>query len=268
MNHRILFPGRVARALILLGLAGLIPGGIGMLRAGDHRDAKAVEIARAMMQVMGGENGWNSVRFIRFDFDVTKEGKTLVNRAHLWDKHTGRYRLETKTKDGKSEVVLFNTATRDGAAYVEGRKLEGDEAKMALEDAYGAWINDMYWLAEPWKWLEAGVNLKHQGEKKRGGETFDVVELTFNHVGLTPGDTYHAFVSQKSHLMTHWEYKLQGGQTGSWNWDYTESSGIKLASNHVSEDGKTSINMGGVRALGRADDAFFADPAHSLSQLK
>jgi hypothetical protein len=259
---------RSSRTAVLLVLLGLAFGWAGLARAEDHKDPKAVELAHAMMQAMGGENGWNSAHFVRFDFDVTKGGKTLVDRKHLWDKFTGRYRLETKTKDGKSEVVLFNTGTKDGSVYVDGKKLEGAEAKKALDDAYGAFINDMYWLAEPWKWLDPGVNLKYLGEKKLGGKPFDEVELTFGHVGLTPGDKYHAYVSRDSHLMTHWEYKLQGGQTGNWNWQYAETGGIKLAKNHVSADGKTQINMGDVLVLEHADDTFFTDPTYGLAALK
>ena len=137
-----------------------------------------------------------------------------------------------------------------------------------LQDAYGAFINDMYWLAMPWKWMDSGVNLKYVGPKTRGGEACDVVELTFGHVGLTPGDMYHAFVSQKSHLMTYWEYVLQSGNKGAWDWEYGESGGIKLARNHRSSDRKMSINMGDVRVLDHADDRFFTDPAYALSKLE
>lgn len=51
----------------------------------------------------------------------------------------------------------------------------------------------------PWKWLYSGTNLKYLGTKKRGGESDDGVKLTFNHVSLTPGDMYPAFVSRQSH---------------------------------------------------------------------
>lgn len=268
MSRRISFRARTGKALEVLAVLGLVLGRVGPARAEDHKDAKAVELAHAMMQAMGGENGWNSAHFVRFDFDVVKGGKTVMGRSHLWDKFTGRYRLESKTKDGKSEVVLFNSGTKDGSVYVEGKKVEGAEAKKELDDAYGAFINDMYWMAEPWKWLDPGVNLKYLGEKKLGGKPFDEVELTFGHVGLTPGDMYHAYVSRDSHLMTHWEFKLQGGETGTWNWQYTESGGIKLAKTHTSEDGKTEISMGDVRVLSHADDAFFTDPSHNLSGLK
>ena len=254
------------RIALLIALAAAFQ--VSLAKAEDHKDAKAVEIAHTMMQAMGGEDSWNHAHFVRFDFIVKAGGKTVLDRSHLWDKYTGRYRLESKTKDGKPEVTLFNTGTKDGAVYVDGKALDGAAAKKALDDAYGAWINDMYWMAEPWKWLDSGVNLKYLGEKKLGKGAYDEVELTFGHVGLTPGDRYDTYVSRDSHLMEHWEYHLQGGQKGSWDWQYTETHGMKLASNHVSADKKTDISMGDVRVLDAADDAYFSDPARMLSGLK
>lgn len=263
------------------GLIGLVSGSI-LLLAGVHtaradhiRDPKAEAIAHTMMQAMGGtrgEDGWSSARVVRFDFKVTVGGKTEDNRSHLWDKPTGRYRLEEKSKEGKTRVALFSVADdqayKQGSVYTEGKRLEGPEAQKVLEDAYGAFINDMYWLAMPWKWMDPGVNLKYLGTKIRGREACDVVELTFDHVGLTPGDKYHAFISQTSHLMTHWEYVLQSGEKGAWDWQYGDSGGIKLATNHPSSDHKMTISMGEVRVLDSVDDTFFTDPSYMMSSLK
>jgi hypothetical protein len=63
--------------------------------------------------------------------------------------------------------------------------------------------------------------------------------------------------------MEHWEYTLQSGQKGSWDWEYATTGGIKLAKNHTSADGK-SISMGEVEVRDRAEDAFFTDPAKAL----
>jgi len=67
--------------------------------------------------------------------------------------------------------------------------------------------------------------------------------------------------------MTHWEYTLQSGTKGSWDWQYGESGGVKLASNHVSPPDK-SINMGTVSILKDVDGAYFSDPQKRLSDLK
>jgi len=225
---------------------------------GTKQDPKAVEIAQSMMQAMGGQDAWNAARYLRFDFKVGIGGETKADRSHLWDKHTGRYRLEDKNK-----VVLMNLADKQGTVYVDGKKVEASDAAKALKAAYGAYINDFYWLAMPWKWMDSGVNLKYLGRKPQG----DAVVLTFGKVGLTPGDRYQAFVSPKSHLMTHWEYVLQSGDKGSWDWQYGDHGGVKLASTHTSPPDKR-IDMGDVRILKDVDSAFFTDPVRKLSDLK
>jgi hypothetical protein len=226
-------------------------------------DAKAIEIAKDMMTAMGGVDNWNRAHFLRYDFKVNRGGKMVADRSHLWDKMTGRYRLDGKSKEGKSTVTLFNVANQQGAAYVDGKKLEGQAAAEAIKSAYGAFINDMYWLAMPWKWLDAGVQLKYMGKKAHRGQQMDVVQLTFGKVGLTPGDSYEAFVSPKTKLMEHWKYKLQSGNTGDWDWEYTTTGGIKLASKHTNAAGD-SINMGRVAVLDKLDESVFTDPGRPL----
>ena len=175
------------RIMLRLTLVALILTASQMSAVEAHRDAKAEKIARTMMNAMGGERAWYAAHFVRFEFKVNVGGKMEEDRSHLWDKMTGRYRLEEKTKDGKLRVVLFNINDRHGETYVDGKKVQGTAGTKAVRDAYEAFINDMYWLAMPWKWLDAGVHLKYTGPKTRGSESGDVVRLTFDHVGLTPG---------------------------------------------------------------------------------
>ena len=94
---------------------------------GTKQDPKAVEIAKSMMQAMGGQDAWNAARYLRFDFKVSIGGDTKVNRSHLWDKQTGRYRLKQKNK-----VVLMNLADKQGTVYVDGKKVERPDAAKAL----------------------------------------------------------------------------------------------------------------------------------------
>ena len=95
----------------------------------DHRrDAKAEELAHTVMNAMGGEKAWYGAHFVRFDFKVNAGGKTVEDRSHLWDKMTGRYRLDDKTKDGKPRVTFLNVNDRHGEVYVDGKKLEGAAA--------------------------------------------------------------------------------------------------------------------------------------------
>ena len=145
----------------VLGL--LLAGGTRLNAEGENRDPKAVEVARTMMQAMGGEDAWNAVHFVRFDFKINAGGTLKQDNAHLWDRKDGRYRIERTLKDGKHEVDLFSMADyerdKSGSVYVNGKKLEGDEARELLADAYRSYINDTWWLCMPWKWMVTGVNL-------------------------------------------------------------------------------------------------------------
>ena len=237
----------------------VIIAAMSIMHAADVRDAKAVEIAGRMVQAMGGADAWAKARYLRFDFRMMDKGAAMFERSHLWDKSTGRYRFDAKTKEGKTSVTLMNLADKKGSVFIDGVKLEGDAAAKGLKEAYAAYINDFYWLAMPWKWTDPGVNLKYIGAKPCKTGMCEVVELTFGKVGLTPGDRYHAFVNPKTSMMEHWEYTLQSGNKGSWDWEYTTTGGVMLASNHTDGMGK-ALHMGAVKVLDRVDAAVFEDP--------
>jgi hypothetical protein len=226
-------------------------------------EAGPAKIAQEMHAAMGGLENWNNTRYVNFKFQVGQDGDWRVSRSHLWDKWEGRYRLESTDNEGVRSVALFNVNTKQGKVYVDGVELPAEEAQERLDRAYGAYINDTYWLAMPWKWLEPGVNLRSVGEATVNGEACDVVELSFDQVGLTPGDVYRAFVSKQSRLMTHWEYTLQSGNEGSWDWIYADTNGLKLAATHKQADGR-EINMGDPVAGNEVDESLFVDPAKSL----
>lgn len=225
--------------------------------------AGPVKIAHEMHAAMGGLDNWHNARYVIFKFQVGQDGEWRTSRSHLWDKWEGRYRLESTDAEGLRSVVLFNVNTKEGKVYVDGQELPADEAQERLERAHGAYINDTYWLAMPWKWLDPGVNLRSAGEETVNGELCDIVELSFDQVGLTPGDVYRAFISKRSRLMTHWEYTLQSGNEGSWDWFYADNNGLKLAATHKQADGR-EINMGNPVVSNEVDESLFADPAKSL----
>jgi hypothetical protein len=228
-------------------------------------EPQAVEIARGMMQAMGGEAAWKQARYVRFDFIVKIRGQARVARAHLWDKQTGRYRLEDKAANEQFAVVLFNTRDQHGTAYVGGKKLEGPAAAAALKGAYRAYRTDIDWLTLPWNWLAQGVHLKYVGEKSLKEQAFDVVEVTVDQPAGAEAMRYNTYVSRRSHLLEHWSV---GADTSLWDWQYTTSGGIQLASDHTNTEKQVSISMGNVKVLDKVDDAFLTDPARRLAMLK
>lgn len=251
---------RTVSVLLALGAA------VCAARAAEPPASKAADIARRMMQAMGGESAWQQAHYVRFDFIVKIRGEDQITRSHLWDKRTGRYRLEDKAGNGDPGVVLFNVTNHQGVAYVRGKKMEGSAATAALDGAYRTYSTDIEWLALPWMWLDPHVSLKYAGQKTIGGQLYDLVEVTV-HRAAGATDRYNAYVSPKSHLMEKSE--VLGTQAKSlWNWEYVTAGGIKLASNHTDKEKNASINMGRVEILDKVDDAYFDDPAHWLAKLK
>ena len=182
---------------------------------------RAIEIAGKALQALGGETAWNNTHYLRFTFAVDREGKTVASRTHTWDKWTGNYRLEGTDKEGKPFVVLMNLNSKEGKAQKEGKPAEGEDLKKLLESAYGAWVNDTYWLLMPYKMMDPGVVLAYDGEAKEGDAAWDKVLLTFDKVGLTPKDKYWAYVNRKTGLVDRWDFVLKGESKppASFTWD-------------------------------------------------
>jgi serine/threonine-protein kinase len=233
-------------------------------------DPRAVAIAGRVMQALGGTESWKRTRYLRFDFAVEREGKTVVSRAHTWDRWTGRYRLEARTKSGERPrkegdpyVVLTNINTKEGSVHLKGKRLEGDEEKKYLELAYAIWVNDTYWLLMPYKMRDPGVILAYDGEEKIGDEAWDRVVLTFDNVGLTPKDKYWAYVNRTTGIVDKWEYILNGGPGPAipWVWkDWTRHGTILLASDRVSQQENARIHFPVLEAPASVPDRVFTSP--------
>lgn len=226
-------------------------------------DAKAIEIVDQMWKALGGKDNWHKARYFSYNWIVAVDGNIRVNHRHDWDRATNRYRVEGTGRDGKHFVTLFDTETKDGDVYLDGKKVSVDSTKkQLLEQAYGSFINDSYWLLMPYKLNDPGVILNYDGEKEIDGKNYDVVRVTFAGVGLTPGDTYWAYIAQDDRLMHKWEYILQGADegaepSGSWWTDWQEFGGIKLAMNKVFEGRPVRIYFENVVVSDTPDDAVF-----------
>jgi hypothetical protein len=235
---------RTPRALALVAvLAVLVP----VARpVGAASDPKAVAVADRVMEALGGAAAWNATRYLRFDFAVDRGGKTVMRRAHVWDKWTGRYRVEGKDKDGRELVVAMNLNTREGSATVGGTLLAGKKLEAALETGYAWWVNDAYWLLMPYKMRDPGVVLTLAGREKKGEEAWDKVLLTFDSVGLTPKDRYWVFVNAKTSLVDRWEFVLKGAKTPPvpFDWKGWRTYGrIQLADDRVNPKDGTRIHF-------------------------
>ncbi|MFQ5675299.1 MAG: hypothetical protein ACE5G1_05325 [bacterium] len=198
-------------------------------------DPQAVQVVDEMMAALGGQDNWQKVRFLSYHWIVEVDGNTRSDFRHDWDRYTNNYRVEGTNRDGQHFVIVFNTQSKEGDVFLDGTKVTVDSTRAQwLERAYGRYINDSYWLLMPYKLKDPGVILSYEGEKEVDGDNYDVVKVTFASVGLTPGDTYWAYIGKSDRLMHKWEYKLQGWPadrqpSSAWWREWQDVGNIKLA---------------------------------------
>ena len=233
-------------------------------------DPKGDQVARELIAALGGEAGWEKARQLRFDFVVEREGTRAAEFHHVWDRYTGDYRLLGRDKSGAPYAIYFNVNTHDGVAFSNGKPVEGEEKKKLIENAYGRFINDTYWLLAPWKVFDPGVHRDYDGEKPGpDGSLCDVIRLSFDNVGLTPKDVYWLWITRDGRRLVQWQYVLGGAQedptTALWK-DWRSFGGIQLSLEKPMVGKPIRIVFENVAVSPTRDDKEFAAPAVATPQ--
>ncbi len=195
-------------------------------------DEQAIELAQAVMATMGGWPAWDATKVVSWRF--------FGRRMHYWDRDTGLIRIEWPTDDGQL-LILMNLNVRQGRAWKNGIELEGDERSEAIGNGYEAWVNDSYWMFMPYKLLDPGVTLKHAGEgAMEDGRASEMLDLTFDGVGVTPENRYIVHVATDTGLVEQWDFYQTAADEEPrfrlpWkNWQ--EFGGIRLATSHGNDE--------------------------------
>lgn len=213
-------------------------------------DAKATALARKVMDSMGGEQNWNNTRFLAWTFN---------NQYQIWDKHQNKFRWERD-----SLVSIIDTQTKAGKVYVAGQEMpESEEKQKLLERTYALWINNAYWLVMPFKLQDPGVQLKYAGEGETlANEKADILEMSFESVGLTPQNKYKLWVAKDTGLLTQWAFyrnstDAEPSFTRRWS-DYKTYGNIKLASDRSNP--QSDFKLTDLAAPANVPDKVFNSP--------
>ena len=159
-------------------------------------DSLAIALADTLMYTMGGRANWDSTRYLQWNF--------FGMRRHVWDRHTGRTRIES-LRD--STTYLLNVWDTTGQVYVGREPLDSLTAAARLQDGISIWINDSYWLVMPFKLKDSGTRLRYLGPStSENGRPAKLLELTFDNVGDTPENKYHVWIDDKTGLVSQWAY--------------------------------------------------------------
>ena len=171
----------------------------------------ADDLARRAIDVQAGK-AWEKARYFAFSFDVNKGDTRVVSFPQRWDRYTGDYRVSGKDQQQREFVVIMNTNTRQGKAWINGQAAtDAKDIQDMMNLGYRRFINDTYWLLMPLKMLDPGSHRSYEGEKTDGGHTYDVVKLWFDQgVGITSADQYWAWINRDTGMVDQWHMKLQG----------------------------------------------------------
>lgn len=171
----------------------------------------ADDVARRAIETAAGE-AWAKARYFSFTFNVEREGKNVASFAQKWDRVTGDYRVSGKDPQGLPFDVVVNLKTKKGRANRNGIDVT-DPAVLAdnlSTIAMRRFSSDTFWLLMPLRMMDA-TQRSLEGERTDScGRAWDVVKLTFDPaVGLTPGDTYWAWVNRDTGLVDEWDMRQQ-----------------------------------------------------------
>ncbi|MBL4594614.1 MAG: hypothetical protein JKX68_12485 [Flavobacteriales bacterium] len=192
----------------------------------ENSDAKAIEIADAVMEKMGGRKAWDELKVVSWNF--------FGARKLWWNKHTGDVRIEFPESD--SNILITNIFTHQGKIKLDGEEvIDPDSIKKYSEMAESMWINDAYWLFMPFKLKDSKTTLKYLDiDTANGGVYSHVLQLTFNDIGDTPENKYLVYVDTTTMLVNQWSYFGNASDSVSafttpWA-DYQDYGGLLLAS--------------------------------------
>ena len=170
-------------------------------------ETRADSIAMRVYEAMGGPDAWAALPYLRFDFAGGSDTSRTLRASHLWNRMTGEYRVEMPSGEDSIYVALFDVDTREGDVYLNGEEVDSTTERQMLERAYTRYINDSYWLLMPVKMMDPGVERTYVADSSAGG--MDVVRLSFQQVGLTPGDQYWVYVDTETGRVSRWAFHLQ-----------------------------------------------------------
>lgn len=182
---------------------------------GTEADALANKMLRAI-----DKTGWDSTTYVQWNF------KGMHN--FLWDKD----RHFVKVTWDENEVLL-DTKKVDGKAFVKGVEQSGDNAKKMIQDAWGYFCNDSFWLNAPAKVFDPGTQrslvTQEDGTK--------ALMVSYESGGVTPGDAY-LWILDKNGIPKSWKMWVSiipvGGMEFTWDKWETLPTGAKVATFHTS----------------------------------
>ncbi|MFN0274881.1 MAG: hypothetical protein ACKVPJ_03985 [Chitinophagales bacterium] len=159
--------------------------------------SKAQALANETIMMMGGADAFNATNYIGWNY--------FDYRKIIWDKENDRVRVDYLTKD---ITIIASLHREEGYLFMNGEEVtQPDSLKKYFDKARKILMNDGYWLMMPFKLRDKGVTLTYIGEEKSIlGNDCEVIQMTFNNVGVTPENKYLIYMNKEIRLIEAWKY--------------------------------------------------------------
>ncbi len=228
----------------------------------------ADSLAFLITESAGGLSAWEALPVLRFDFVSERDSEEVFRARHLWDRQSGAYRLEYEVGEDSLIVAMFSASDFDmaaptGRAYLNSVPVDSTDMPARLKDAYERFVNDSYWLLAPFKLFDPGVHRTLAPDSSDA--TSEVLHLTFENVGLTPGDQYWLRADSTGKLLS-WSFLLEDGGEGHYTWTnytYVATPGRSLHLATRKQRGGRAI-LTQILPTGLLDRDVFLDPSPRL----
>lgn len=271
---RSFLPALLLGALLCAGCGASEEGGTAAARAdaGDRiaLDTRADSLAMRIYQGHGGPQTWRNVPALGFTFAAGQQPDQRVEIAqHWWNRETGDYRVEWNGGPDSAYTAVFNVREFDqdpptGRAALNGTRLDSAAEAQALRAARHRFANDTYWLLAPVKLFNDGVHRAYAADSS--GDGFEVLQLSFDDVGITPDDRYWLTADSTGRL-DHWAFHLEGmapdAPPAVFRWTgyetfATPAGPVTLATRKESASGPNVVYTDEIETPGRFPDSLFS----------
>lgn len=193
------------------GSTEMPPGANAEPRERDLTEAQ--KLARQVMDAAGAE-ALDQVAEVNFTFVVYAGDKKVFQAQHRYDRRNNRDRITWVDPDsslGNRFDILLDLDSRRVDGKIDGEPIETEEERREIaEVAYKRWVNDYYWYAMPLKLRDPGVNLEIVDPRTWRDQEYQVLKMTYEDVGLTPGDQYWLYIDPQTQRIDRWDMLLQG----------------------------------------------------------
>ncbi len=213
-------------------------------------DSTAEQLAARIVKNAGYDD-LHEVAQLDFAFVVKDDGKTVFEAKHRWDLRNARSRIAWTDKAGDRHEAWLDVDAKTAVGTKNGQLVAGLEAETLTEAAYRRYINDTYWLLMPLKLFDPGTSVEFEDKVTIGGTTYQILRLSFDDVGLTPGDVYRLYIDDGGFRIHGWQMLLQGRKDRpsyvTWE-DYKPVGPLLISHRHRVENTKREIVIEGALA--------------------